>query len=445
MEFRIATPSSRGCIGQPGVIVPSEQNRIVVPQEMSLVAFKTDMQYSFLFSNFVWSTYGRPWLQLSAKGKLGVLPQQACSAFSQVTFGRHHARQDLQIDGAERYGQAVSKVRAGLSNPSDPAFSELLVPVLIFLLYSSSDASRGESQSHVMGLFTLLQIAGPKSFQGPLLRAAFSSCRATLVTVGLLKKMRLFLEREDWKNDPWASSPTSKSSQDRLIDILVAVPGFLQDQQELRTEYQPGLQQTLTRKVLHQLEILFRWRWQWEVEHPSAAKELIRVGEGPKRLYIPPEAGNTLQYSAFSEAVEISLYNAVLLCLLGLLYSELTIEEARIKINKIAVDGWAAPNSISATVLRLPFPAIISMRAAAVEIVRSFEYQLAHISQSEDTPALFWLFPLGLASKVLRRDSAMTHWIQQMLDTSEVTSGYGRGDNAFGFGFYELPDVTEGG
>ena len=445
MEFRIATPSSRGCIGQPGVIVPSEQNRIVVPQEMSLVAFKTDMQYSFLFSNFVWSTYGSPWLQLSAKGKLGVLPQQACSAFSQVTFGRHHARQDLEIDGAERYAQAVSKVRAGLGNPSDPAFSELLVPVLIFLLYSSSDASRSESQSHVMGLFTLLQMAGPKSFQRPLLRAAFSSCLATLVTVGLLQKMRLFLEQEDWKHDPWASSPTSKSNQDRLVDVLVAVPGFLQDQQALRTEYEPGLKQNLIRKVLHQLDTLFRWRWQWDVEHPSAAKELTRIGYGAKGLYIPPEAGNSLQYTAFSEAVEISLYNAVLLCLLGLLYSELTIKEARIEINKIAVDGWTAPNSLSATVLRLPFPAIISMHAAAIEIVRSFEYQLAHIGQSEDTPALFWLFPLGLASKVLRRDSVMSQRIQHMLDTSEVTCGYGRGDNAFGFGFYELPDVTEGG
>ena len=132
---------------------------------MSLVAFKTDMQYAFLFSNFVWSTYGSPWLQLAAKGKLGVLPQQACSAFSQVTFGRHHAGSDLAIDGAERYDQAVSKVRAGLSTPSGPAFPELLVPVLIFLLYSSSDANRGESQSHVMGLFRLLQIAEPKSFQ----------------------------------------------------------------------------------------------------------------------------------------------------------------------------------------------------------------------------------------------------------------------------------------
>lgn len=424
--------------------MPAAWERILIPQEMSLASFKTDMQYAFLFSNFVWSTYGSPWLQLSAKGKLGVLPQQACSAFSQVTFGRHHCRQDLEIDGEERYGQAVSKVRAGLSNPSNPAFSELLVPVLIFLLYSSSNASGGESRSHVTGLFTLLQIAGPKAFQRPLLRAAFSSCRATLVTVGLLQKMRLFLELENWKNVPWALDPTSKDNQDRLVDILVAVPGFLQDQQALRTECDLALQESMIRNVLHQLDVLFRWRWQWEVENPNAAKELTRSDLQAKKLHAFSKSGNLLQYSAFSEAVEISLYNAVLLCLLGLLYSELTVQEAETQINKIAMNAWTAPNSIPNTALRLPFPGLVSLRSAAIEIVGSFAYQLAHISHSEGTPALFWLFPLGLASKVLRRDPVMSEWIQQMLDTSEVTRGYGRGDNAFGFGFYELPDVAGG-
>ena len=123
----------------------------------------------------------------------------------------------------------------------------------------------------------------------------------------------------------------------------------------------------------------------------------------------------------------------------------ITAGEVQTAINKIVVDAWMAPNSISATALQLPLDGVISMRAAAIEIVRSFEYQLLHVNQSEYTPALFWLFPLGLASKVLRRDPVMTQWIQQMLDMSEVTRGYGRDDNAFGFGFYELPGVVGGG
>ena len=401
------------------------------------------MQYAFLFSNFVWSTYGSPWLQLSAQGKLGVLSQQACSAFSQVTFGRHHARHDLEIEGAERYGKAVSKVRAGLGDISNPAFSELLVPVLIFLLYSSSAAGQQEAQSHVMGLFTLLKIAGPPSFRLPSLRTAFSSCRATLVTVGLLQKMRLFLEDENWKNEPWSLEPSSKSNQENLVDILVHVPGLLQDQRTAHLDCDPRLRQGLVCQVVRQLGILFQWRWTWDFDHPNAAMEKTRGNYESQGILYPAEARNLLKFSSFTMAVEISLYNAVLLCLLGLLYSELTVEQAQTEINKAAVEAQTPRNCYAASALELPLPGLISMRAAAVEVIRSFEYQLSHIGRDEGTPTLFWLFPLGLASKVLRRDPGATLWIQRMLDTSEITRGYGRGNNAFGFGFYELPDVND--
>jgi hypothetical protein len=410
---------------------------------MSLVAFKPDMQYAFLFSNFVWSTYGSPWLQLSAQGKLGVLSQQACSAFSQVTFGRHHARHDLEIEGTERYGKAVSKVRASLGDTSNPAFPELLVSVLIFLLYSSSAAGQQEAQSHVMGLFTLLRIAGPQSFRLPTLRNAFSSCRATLVTVGLLQKTRLFLEDESWKNEPWSLDPSSKSNQDRLVDILVHVPGFLQDQKTAQFDCHSSLRQLLVRQVLRQLNLLFRWRWTWDSDHSNVATEEARAQYETEAALYPAEAKNLLEFSSFTMAVEISLYNAVLLCLLGLLYSELTVEQAQREIDKVAVEAQVPRNCYAAAALTVPLPGLISMRAAAVEVVRSFEYQLAHVGRDEGTRTLFWLFPLGLASKVLRRDLGATLWIQEMLDTSEITRGYGRGNNAFGFGFYELPDVNE--
>ena len=172
---------------------------------MSLIAFKADMQYGFFFSNFVWSTYGSPWLQLAAQGKLGVLPQQACSAFSQVTFGRHHASHELMIGGVERYGFAVSKVRGGLADPSNPRLGELLIPVLIFLMYSSADAYQTASGTHAMGLFTILKIAGPKAFRQPELRTAFSSCRATTYNNWSFAEMEAF--------------PGGKSVEDRSLEL----------------------------------------------------------------------------------------------------------------------------------------------------------------------------------------------------------------------------------
>jgi hypothetical protein len=406
---------------------------------MSLIAFKADMQYGFFFSNFVWSTYASPWLQLAAQGKLGVLPQQACSAFSQVTFGRHHASRDLVIGGVERYGLAVSKVRGGLADPSSPRLGELLVPVLIFLMYSSADADQAASGSHAMGLFTILKFVGPRAFQQPELRAAFSSCRAALIIISLLQRRKLFLEELAWRIDPWSADPTSKNPQDQLADILVHVPGFLQEHAE------GAVQPAFLRRVLQQLDILLAWRWQWGQANPRAATETAPPDDPINAMRRPAEATNSLHYCSFVCAVEISLYNAVLLCLLGLLYSELSMQDARAEINKFAAKNDQAKQLGPESALALPIPGLLSMRTAAVEIARSFEFQLKHVQESNGAPALFWLFPLGLASKVLRADADMTMWIQQMVDMSEVTRGYGRGDNAFGFGFYDLPNVDESG
>ena len=76
----------------------------------------------------------------------------------------------------------------------------------------------------------------------------------------------------------------------------------------------------------------------------------------------------------------------------------------------------------------------------ADEICRAFEYQLLNVRHCSDS-ALFWLFPLGLASKVLEDDLEYMRWIKGMLDTSKVVRGYGTGNNSYGFGSYTFPQV----
>ena len=177
------------------------------------------------------------------------------------------------------------------------------------------------------------------------------------------------------------------------------------------------------------------------MKHPNATRLRARSHPGSEAPAYPDVVERMLHFDSFSMAVEIGLYNAVLLCLLGLLFSQLAVQGAQMRIDLIAVEIRRSRDSPANTGLTIPLPGTISMHSAALEIVRSFEYQLAHIHHNTSTPTLFWLFPLGLASKVLRKDQAMKAWIQQMLGRSEVTREYGRGDNAFGFGFYELPDV----
>lgn len=443
LEFRISTPTSQASGGRP-TTTSTRPVAEIVPPEISLVAFKPDMQYAFMLRNFVWSSWGSPWLQHSARGQLGVLSQQACSSFSQVTFGRHHQAKEIDLNGEVLYGLAVGKVRQGLAHPPTPAMSELLVPIMMFLLYSSTQPLTGETQSHVMGLFRLLMMCGPVGFQQRPLRDTFCSCRATLVIVGLLQKRRLFLEEQDWCTVPWALQPHQKSNQDCLIDILAKMPGLLEEQQALQSCFDPGRTQRLIDAASTQLRLLFDWRCRWEAENPNAVVEFERSEiNGPTSGNGPPDVQRLLHFSDLTAAVEIELYNATLLCYLGLLYFEMTALQAQAHVREIAMSIPRASTPWSNLPLRLPSQTTVTLRTVAVEIVRTFEYQLHHTQQCPDIVVLYPLFPLGLASKILSKDAAMTRWIQDLLAMSTVTKGYGRGENAFGFGSYVLPTVDE--
>lgn len=171
-----------------------------LPPAVSLVAFRDNIQYAFLFSNLVWCHYGSPWLQESAKGRLGVVALEACQAFSLKVFGQHHHLTDIEIDGAQHYGNAVRKLSSRLTTAGNLGPEHLLIPIMILLLHSVSQASRRAhkgrcradhakstannaqaSAVHLQGLIQLLQICGPEPFAEEPLRGAFESCRAIMV------------------------------------------------------------------------------------------------------------------------------------------------------------------------------------------------------------------------------------------------------------------------
>ena len=355
--------------------------------------------------------------------------------FSLYVFGKHHALQDVELDGSAKYGRVVSQLRRSLSNPSAPGFAALLVPVLILLMHASSTAThRDEARVHAMGMFHLLRACGSEPFRHEPLRAAFSSCRATLVTISLLTETRLFLERQDWQGIPWSCDPASKSEQDRLVDILVMVPGFLEDRRRLSDCADSSACEELANRVSYQLQLLYHWRWEWGRKYPLAAWEEERqppLPHSPEILY-PEETTQLLRFVSFARAVEISLYNAVLLHLLQLLCSLASATEAHLPVSRTIA---RARSNISLGGSLRPPQGIPSQHEAAIEIARAFEYQLLHVRQSKDS-ALFWLYPLGQASKILGGEVEWNRWIQQMLNASRVTRGYGSGNNPFGFGFY---------
>ncbi|KIW76152.1 hypothetical protein Z517_10898 [Fonsecaea pedrosoi CBS 271.37] len=429
-----------------------------VPKELSFVAFRDNIQFSYLFDNFVWSSYGSPWLQMSAEGKLDALSLEACRAFSLSIFGRHHRQAEIEVNGAIHYDKTVRALSSRLSNVGAPGSENLIVPIMILLMHSSSTPDPQASAFHIQGLLNLIQICGPERFATGALRLAFESCRATLVgeleslpsrrmlssvnadvpssplqvTVSLITRTRTFLEQPEWLSEPWATcGEYNKTPQNRLVDILVHIPGFLQDQAQLEQASSEQFRLELIQRIEYQIAKAHNWRWQWEEMNPTVAWEVDpeTLPAAEQILAQPRPIRKVLVFSSFTKATELALYNAILLFLLGLLWTLKPPES----------DSPADVRLSSPSALFLPGD-VDSLVEPAVEICRAFEFQLLAAKSGRDS-ALFWLFPLGLASKALEDNPDYMAWIKSMLDISQVTRGYGTGANTYGFGFYRLPKI----
>ncbi|GAM43740.1 hypothetical protein TCE0_060f18794 [Talaromyces pinophilus] len=424
----------------------AELTQTPVSASLNLVSFKSDICTAFLLENFVWRSFGCKWLHLAASGKISPLALQASSALSQSNFGSFHRQQDMKINGSILYGKAVRSLIPELSNPMKTAAAALIVPIMILLIHESLLADSTGSASHVRGLIQLMMVCGPAMFQKEPLRSAFESCRAMLITIDIISKKRCFLDEENWQSVPWVIEPNSKSPQNYLADILGTVPGMLEDDAALSLQDDSMARATLLDRVEHQLVKLFQWRWKWEkLNRFSAWEELVSSNPsavpGQDRIF-----NSILCFSAFEQATEIVLYNAVQMWLVGLLWRLAQSESPAIISSAARIAATQAGTFEETNVTPLLLPGMsFSLREPAIEICRVFEYQCLNAQHNRGS-ALFCLLPIGLAYGVLERESRYQYWIRSMLDLLPVMKGYVLGQNVMGVGFHyrswRLPEIT---
>ncbi|MCJ1379168.1 hypothetical protein MMC17_002268 [Xylographa soralifera] len=387
---------------------------------------------TFLVANFVWRAYGTPWLEMSAKGSLGQLALGASRALAQSNFGTAHHYEDGKLYGMIQYSNVLQELAPLLSDPSRPGVEELIVPVMLLLIHTSSQADRHGSISHVKGLVQLLYVCGPQRFQREPLRHAFESCRSTLVTMGLIARQRSFLEEAHWRTVPWALDPAAQSAQSLLVNILVFVPGFLEDDSRLDQESDFALREDLVQRLNIHLEELFEWRWRWEARNPNIAWEEESGRESSR--------GRRIRFATLSQAIEIMTYDSVLLWILGLLWkidpsnTHSAVLNAARHAHGVSSCGYTAPSP-----LHLPGEAV-QLRDVAIEICRAFDFQIRNIEKNAAS-SLFFLMPIGLAWSVLEHEEEWNKAISHGLARSYVTRGYQTGHNVFGFGRYAVPKL----
>jgi hypothetical protein len=428
LHFRIAVPAGTA-LPQPQI---AQEQTATIPESLSLIAFKPTFCYAYLFDNFVWTAFACGWLEEAATGKISPLAQKASSALSKSNFGNSHHQKEIKLEGSIDYGKTIQGLIPLLSNPTAPESEALLIPIILLTIHDSSFGNVVGVESHMHGSLRLLMVCGPQKFQQEPLRYAFESCRAMMTTGMLVARRRLFLEQDPWKTIPWALDPDSKTQQNHLGDILVMVPGFLEDDDALKERDDPLLHQNLIARVEEQLVKLYEWRWRWEMQNCPGVWEVSAADARPTEL----DSVHPLQFISFELSVEIMLYNSIQIWLFGLLF-RLIPDHVSPRIVAAAMSAASRSGYVDPgvqTPLHLP-GSHVSLQKLAIEIGQVFEYQSL---QSVKSVSYWYLFPMGLAYSVLEHEEHYRKWLRGLLDLSPVTSGYIAldGSNETGFGFY---------
>ncbi|EPE06633.1 transposase tc1-like protein [Ophiostoma piceae UAMH 11346] len=430
--------------GTDVVVATIRRHKTSPPRELSFVAFQSDFCFAALFDNFVHWAYGGTWMEKAASSGIG-LTGESIKALAQAHLGRVHHMSEIYIEGIARYGSCLRDMAAQIASTSKET-SQLLVPMILFLIISNQESDRESTTAHAKGIARLLHVCGPEAFQEQPLLDAFESARSSLIIGSLIGRHRIFLEQDKWINIPWARHEGEKTPQTMLSDMLVKVPGLLEDyghllcldQQTFATDAK-----VLLTKVEELLTDLFLWRWQWELISGRYVSSDTQVPFSSTTLVC-------LDFPQPSAAHECMLYNAVLMWVFGLLYKlepcsapmriKACAAAARIKGGLLGLPNYSS-TAVYQQVLALP-GTVISIRDAAIEICLAYSWISRHHMLCRE-PARYYLFPMGMAVSVLGREHETYMWAREMLDASPVTKNYAAGStgaaNTAGFGFY----VTE--
>lgn len=140
-------------------------------------------------------------------------------------------------------------------------------------------------------------------------------------------RKRSFLERDEWidltRSDPYLKKP----SQHDLMDLLVFIPGLMEDSDRLKESDSPKRPshqcrlEPLQRNLIQVLADVFLWRWRWERAYPDTVYE-VRV-DPLRSMTVGPTGESPFQTCLFYGSSHVGghaivLYNMVILQLMAL-------------------------------------------------------------------------------------------------------------------------------
>ncbi|KAJ5761998.1 uncharacterized protein N7511_005380 [Penicillium nucicola] len=349
-------------------------------------------------------------------------------ALATVYFAKVNKQPQLMRRGASFYSQALSRLRVQLEN-SDLAISDdVIVAVICLGFYESVTFTQpGAWLAHYKGLAKLTAVRGPYRHQEGVGFALLPTIRSCIAIGYIVERKRCFLEDPSWKTIPWAlKGEDAKSPTDFLHDILVDIPGLLEDANHSKTwdPIFPGhdsFKAELLPRVQSTLEALYIWRWRWETLFPTATylAEPTNQNTFPTSIALPPSPfPSVIWFDNPYRATELILYNALRLILtrtLETLDPSFTPE---------------TPTPISDTISDPLLPEQGSRNDVAVEICRMADYHLHSLRRSSG--AFMLIFPLNVAHNHLDVGSVEARkWLEGVMAVIADLHGFelGRSEN----------------
>lgn len=248
-------------------------------------------------------------------------------------------------------------------------------------------------------------------------------------------RQRLFLQDLKWRTVPWLQNAASKLPQSELLDILVTVPGILQDLSNLKASSRTSQSQCrcLRDRVEAQLLSLFKWRWLWHGRsgHEVRLEPLIET-----TCYPPTSPLGRLKFSWSVVATEVMLYNTTLMWLLAIFY-QLNPPNAIDTIQTCAIHAMPPDNIIAKFPLDHPLwppGSAVTLREPMFEVCRTLEWITRHRDDSGE-PLEVYLFPISMAMTVLRNIPSAMAWVKALLHSGPGSVKNGQGASQLGLGF----------
>ncbi|KAH8655905.1 hypothetical protein BX600DRAFT_500930 [Xylariales sp. PMI_506] len=387
-----------------------------------------------------------PVMHRCASGEFGEMAKQCCLAISLGLLANTSEDADMRLKAWALYGKQLREVSRLLSRQEPVDIAPLIGPVMIlggYTVWVNSYLNSTISISHRLcaqliivfaydrflsqgmgrmctikrGWRVFWSIADQKHIRPPL---TFLSSNAAE------HFWRTFLQQDCWINAPWRTQQKDRSQH--LVDILAHLPGLLEDTDVARHLNEQD-SEGLRAQVDGLRETLDLWRLDWEVHHANAVVEIQSSQPGYDIDYplFKHFGGSKLRYKNIKLAVEMILYNAVLLWLMKLhdIVQNASPENCFLSLQDLEVicreTEIQQDNDCNSSPLLLPHQVHFFCQPA-LEIIRSVAFVFEQIGLSgckvETT-----LAPIGIAYRALREFSPLATWLEMELAESEPIEG----------------------